>query len=394
VTGTEDLLQSAVRAGIISSDQQAAILALANPTQARALKTQASDASVADEDLRLVGGGNDLFVTIGTLLFMAGAVFIAAPLLGENSIALYVLMAGAIWALAEIVTRQKRMRLSSTVLAVLFMLAIASLIAIWVERYLGLTNLAENLDSINPLAILGLRDEAGIISLVSCGSFIAAAIIYFWRFRVPIIAALIALTVTALAFSQAGLALYDGVLGGSVAVPTFEQIPEIIRSALYVPLLCGIIVFLIAVWLDLRDRERITVWSDCAFWLHVVSAPLLVHPLFIMATGQDVAFGAIKPGTDAVIGLVVLITVFTYVALVIDRRSLLVPTLAYFGSLGVANLVGDMATGAGVPPIALVLIAVGSLIILFGAGWQRIRKIVMGLTLPQTIQRRLPPILV
>jgi hypothetical protein len=393
VTPAADLLERAVSAGIISADQKAAIVALANQPQTAALKTQASDASVADEDIRLIGGGNDLFVTIGTLLFMAGAMFIAVPILGANSIGLFVLMGAAIWALAEIVTRQKRMRLSSTVLAILFMLAIASLIGLWIETYLDLGTLAAE-SAANPMLLFGMRAEAGIVSLVSCGSFIAAAVVYFWRFRVPVIAALIALAVTALAFSQAGLALYDGMLGGSVAVPTLDQIPEVIRSALYVPLLCGIIVFLIAVWLDLGDRERVTVWSDCAFWLHVVSAPLLVHPLFIMATGQDVAFGAIEPGTDAVIGLIVLITVFTYVALVIDRRSLLVPTLAYFGSLGVANLVGDVATGAGVPPIALVLIAVGSLIILFGAGWQRIRKIVMGLTLPQSIQRRLPPVLV
>ena len=104
--------------------------------------------------------------------------------------------------------------------------------------------------------------------------------------------------------------------------------------------MCGLIVFGIAVALDLHDRERRTVWSDCAFWLHVVSAPMLVHPLFVMATGQNIGGAEIAAGSDAVIGLVVLIAVFTYVALAIDRRSLLVPTLGYFGTLGVQNLVG------------------------------------------------------
>jgi hypothetical protein len=381
---SREQLEQAIAAGIISPDQRDALIQLAEGK-----RVAASATSVADEDLRLVGGGNDLFVTIGTLLFLAGAAFIAAPLLGAQSYALYCVLAAAIWVLAEIVTRQKRMRLSSTVLAVSFMGLVAATIGLWVEDFIDLTAVSEN-----PLALPGLRDDIGMTSLISIGAFIAAAVIYFWRFRVPVIAASIALAATALAFSQAALMLYDGVLAGSVAVPKLDQIPEVIRGALYVPLLCGIIVFVVAVALDLHDRERRTIWSDCAFWLHVVSAPLLVHPLFIMATGQDVAFGEIKPGMDAVVALVVLIFVFTYVALVIDRRSLLVPTLAYFGSLGVANLVDGAATSAGIPPIALVLIAVGSLIILFGAGWQAIRKIVMGLTLSDAIRRRLPPVIV
>jgi hypothetical protein len=390
---TPEIVERAVLAGIITQAQRDQLFALADGGNPAARKTTqslaASEASVADEDLRLVGGGNDLFVTIGTLLFLAGAGFIATPALGASSAALYVVMAAAIWGLAEIVTRQKRMRLSSTVLAVLFLGAISALIGLWTNSQVDLAALEAN-----PLSAFALRGDIGWLSFATTGAFIAAAAVYFWRFRVPVIAALVALAATGLAFMQTALLLYDGVLGGQVAVPTIEQIPDVLRDALYVPLICGLIVFAIAVALDLHDRERRTIWSDCAFWLHVVSAPLLVHPLFIMATGQDVAFGAIKPGMDAVIGLTVLIVVFTYVALVIDRRSLLVPTLAYFGSLGVANLVGEAATEAGVPPIALVLIAVGGLIILFGAGWQRIRSVVMRLTLPKAVHRRLPPIII
>jgi hypothetical protein len=380
---SESQLDAAVLQNIITPAQRGALIDLARGSD------PVSPDESTDEALRLVGGGNDLFVTIGTLLFLAGAAFIATPMLGANSYGLYALMAAAIWGLAEIVTRQKRMRLSSTVLAVLFLGAIASIILLWLSGQIDMSAIESN-----PLAVLGIRKDIGWLSIASALIFMATAAAYFWRFRVPVIAALVALAATALAFTQTALWLYDGVLAGQVAIPTVDQIPDVLRGALYVPLICGLIVFAVAVSLDLHDRERRTIWSDCAFWLHVVSAPLLVHPLFIMATGQDVAFGAIKPGTDAVIGLSILIVVFTYVALVIDRRSLLVPTLAYFGSLGVANLVGSVATNAGVPPIALVLIAVGGLIILFGAGWQRIRSIVMRLTLPPKLQRRLPPVLV
>ena len=98
-------------------------------------------------------------------------------------------------------------------------------------------------------------------------------------------------------------------------------------------------------------------------------------------------------GSDAVFALAILIAGFTYVALAIDRRSLLVPTLGYFGTLGVQNLIGNTAIQAGIPPVALVLVSVGALVILFGAGWQRIRKLVIATTLPQSVVRRLPPIL-
>jgi len=156
--------------------------------------------------------------------------------------------------------------------------------------------------------------------------------------------------------------------------------------------ICGLIVFATGVAFDIYDRDRRKIWSDCAFWLHVVSAPMLVHPLFIMATGQNVVFGHIAPDANATIMLTILILGFLYVALAIDRRSLLVPTLAYFGSLGIYYLVNSASDSTGVPPFALILVVVGALIILFGAGWQRIRRIVVKPTLPAAVIRRLPPL--
>jgi hypothetical protein len=142
----------------------------------------------------------------------------------------------------------------------------------------------------------------------------------------------------------------------------------------------------------LRDRERSTVWSDCAFWLHVISAPLLVHPLFILATGQDVVLGKIEPGMTASIMLGLLIGVFVYVALAIDRRSLLIPTLAYFGSIGVYYMIETTANSTGLPPLALILLVIGLLVIMFGAGWQRIRALIVRPTLPTSLINKLPPI--
>ena len=375
-------IETAVSQNIISASQRDALLALA----ARG-EISAEGGNTPDEQLRLIGGGNDIFVTIGILLLLAGGSFALQPMLAGQTGLLAGIAAAVILAIAEIVTRQRRMRLSSTLLALLFMACAATFVWLGASTQVDLSMLQDN-----PLVVFSLRGSAGWISLGATLAFVTVAAGYFWRFRVPVLAAVIALALTAYAFVQTGLFLYDGVIAGQVQVPTTDQLPDVLRQALYMPLVCGLIVFGIAVALDLHDRERRTVWSDCAFWLHVVSAPMLVHPLFLMATGQSIAGAQIASGSDAVIGLVVLIAVFTYVALAIDRRSLLVPTLGYFGTLGVQNLVSDAATNAGIPPVALVLVSVGALVIMFGAGWQRIRHVVVGSSLPQSLLRRLPPI--
>jgi hypothetical protein len=201
--------------------------------------------------------------------------------------------------------------------------------------------------------MLALRQTASRAGYLFLGGIIAAAALYFWRFKVPVLAGVIAVALTLLAFLQTAIFLYDGVTTGAVAPPRLEDMPQLLRAALYMPLVCGLIVFATGVLFDIRDRDRQTVWSDCAFWLHVVSAPMLVHPLFILATGQDVAFGHIEPDANATVMLALLIAAFVLVALAIDRRSLLVPTLAYFGSLGIYYLVNSASNSTGIPPFAL-----------------------------------------
>ena len=376
-------LDTAVAAGIITANQRDRLHALEAGVAAPA--PAASAAGEDDENLRLIGGGNDLFVTVGTVLLTAGFYFILNTLLHGQPLWIAGALAVFAWVVAEIVTRQHRMKLSSTVLALVFTASTAVLLALFVDdRYR--IRMPESVWQL--LAMRGPVSQAGYLLL---GGVIVAALIYFWRFRVPILAGVIAIAATLLAFLQTALLLYDGVTGGTIAAPRLEDMPELLRAALYMPLVCGLVVFATAVALDLYDRERRKIWSDCAFWLHVVSAPMLVHPLFIMATGQDVVFGRIEPGTGATVMLALLIIGFVYVALAIDRRSLLVPTLAYFGSLGIYYLVNSAANTTGIPPFALILLVVGALVILFGAGWQRIRRLIVGPTLPTSVLEKLPP---
>ncbi|MER9934048.1 hypothetical protein [Mesorhizobium sp. M0088] len=380
-----ETLDKAIAKGLISQTLRDQLEAMERAV-ALAPEARRADDEGDEENLRLVGGGNDLFVTVGTVLLSAGFFFVLTTLLPGQTFWIAGILAVFAWGLAEIVTRQHRMKLSSSVLALIFMAAILAALALQVETSFGIRK-PETI-----WQLLALRQTASQAGYLFLGGGIIAAAIYFWRFRVPIIAGAIAIAFTLLAFLQTAIILYDSVTAGAIAPSRMEDVPELLRAALYMPLICGLIMFATGVAFDIYDRDRRKIWSDCAFWLHVVSAPMLVHPLFIMATGQNVVFGHIAPDTNATLMLAILILGFLYVALAIDRRSLLVPTLAYFGSLGIYYLVNSASDSTGIPPFALILVVVGALIILFGAGWQRIRRIVVKPTLPAAVIRRLPPL--
>ncbi len=382
-------MQRAVDDGVISADQRLQLEALeAGPSLAPvSVADDVPENPVNDENLRLVGGGNDLFVTVGIGLLFTGLIFAINSVADLEDTLVIAGIGAAIWIVAEIVTRQHRMKLSSTVLGLGFVACATILLGEYVYGHVDMNRIEQN-----PVSIFELRSSAGWLGTLFAGGVAAAATLYFYRFRVPIMAAVFALAMTGMAFLWASLLFYDGIVTGQVTVPAAEQVPLVLERALVVPLICGFIVFGTAVALDLHDRERFTVWSDCAFWLHVISAPLLVHPLFILATGQDVVLGHIEPGQTATFMLALLIASFVYIALVIDRRSLLVPTLAYFGSLGVYYMIDDTTNHTGIPPFALILLLVGALVIMFGAGWQRIRALIVGTTLPKSVLDKLPPI--
>ncbi|VVT31290.1 hypothetical protein [Hoeflea sp. EC-HK425] len=379
-------LDRAVSAGILDAAQRTALLDLAASAGPSAVLGPTSDRLSVDDQMRLVGGGNDIFVTVGIVLLFSGALFALQAVLPPDSMLLAALLAAGSWVVAEIVTRQKRMRLSSTLLALVFSAAVLTLLIDFVGQQFSLPG------AINAFSLLALRDDALPIGLILAGGLIAASAVYFMRFKVPVLAAIVAIAATGLAFLAAVLVYYEQMINGSIAAPAPDQLAQVVSNALSIPLVCGFVVFAVAVFLDLHDRERQTVWSDCAFWLHVVSAPLLVHPLFILATGQDVLSGRIEPGMSASVMLGLMIAAFVLVALAIDRRSLLAPTLAYFGSVGIYYLVNSAANTTGIPPFALILLTIGAIVILFGAGWQRIRRLIIRPLLPTSLLERLPPI--
>ncbi|HEX9946845.1 MAG TPA: hypothetical protein VGA98_04820, partial [Allosphingosinicella sp.] len=259
------------------------------------------------------------------------------------------------WGLAEFFTRKRRMALPSILLLLAFtggvlLTAVAALVlAVGVPEF-------EN------------NDRAVALVIAASAAVAAGATWLHWRrFRVPITVAVGAATVVGVA-----LALIASVVG---AVPALEKF--ILASALVL----GLGVFLFAMWWDSSDRARETRRSDVAFWLHLLSAPLIVHPIFSLlglADGDATVGQAL-----AVLGVYVLLGI---TALAIDRRALLVSALAYV-LFALISLFRDF--GAVELNIALSAFVIGSGLLLLSAFWHGVRRSVVR-PLPPALQARLP----
>jgi hypothetical protein len=328
-------LRSAVAAGILSGD-------MAQRLQAHAAQAQSVIVGGEDEQLRLVTGFADIFVTIGLALFLGALGYLSGG-------AWIVVVPVAAWLLAELFTRMKRMALPSIVLLVVFV------------------------GSVFSAAFFTLGDDAGLSSggpglaaagLLACG----AAGLHWLRFRVPI---------TIAAACAAGVGIVAGLAGWAW--------PGILLSApalIFLPL--GLLTFALAMRFDMSDRMRRSRRTDIAFWLHMLAAPLIVHSVVrSIADSGNLSL----PGAVAILLLFALLSV---VALVIDRRALLVSSLIYLGyALAAlfenASLTATFATGTA--PTVLV---VGATILVLSIAWHPLRRILLQ-AVPTAVRNLVPP---
>jgi hypothetical protein len=146
-------------------------------------------------------------------------------------------------------------------------------------------------------------------------------------------------------------------------------------------LVLGIGVFLFAMHWDSSDPRRETRRSDVAFWLHLLAAPLIVHPIFSLL---GLTSGAASPLDAAAVILVYV--VLGLVALAIDRRALLVSALAYvlYALNSLFRTYGDVELS-----VALTALIIGSALLLLSAFWTNARRAVVK-PLPEGLQTRLP----
>lgn len=342
---SESDLQAAVEAGAISQDA------------ADALRNHAADRRasplVDEEHFRLLTGFNDIFVAIASIILLVAVGWLGQDISGGTRSGQPAVLAGILvtltsWGLAEYFTRVRRMALPSILLLLSFMGGFAFTLAAAAFR------LFPNAGPQGGAII------ASGIALVTAG----AAWVHWRRFMVPI-------TVAAGAVALAGLAV----------TLTLSAFPKMDAAIFYVVMAAGAGIFAFAMWWDISDRTRTTRRSDVAFWLHLAAAPMIAHSLFRLLGVLD---GMVTAGTAvAVIGLYI---AFGLVALAIDRRALLVSSLAYV--LWALSTLFKQA-GAVETSFALTALVIGSALLLLSAFWHKARRLVVE-GLPQDMRARLP----
>lgn len=337
-------LQSAVAAGAISHEAAEAL---------RAHSAGMRAAPSADEEhFRLITGFNDIFVTIAAVLLLVAAAGIGHAI-GPGVPG--ILVAGGAWGLAEFFTRKRRMALPSIVLLLAFVGGVAAIPIHWLAE--------TNTNTPEPVgALVG----AGI-GLLAAG----AAWLHWRRFKVPITVAAGAgaLAVTIIALIVSGL-----MAGNANRDPEPYLLPLVFAA--------GLAIFAYAMRWDMTDTARETRRSDVAFWLHLLAAPMIAHPLFHwlgISGGENI-------GAGSAIGVLVVYILMGLVALAVDRRALLVSALAYvlvaltwlFREFGMVEL-----------NVAVTGLVIGSALLALSAFWTPIRRAVVE-KLPSGLQVRLP----
>jgi len=349
---SESDIESAVQAGVLSADAAAALRG--HVASLRAVP------AVDEESFRLLTGFNDIFVSIATVLMLVAMGWVGnlirlfAPDHGPSPF-IGLAVAGCSWALAEYFTRERRMALPSILLLLAFTGGLFGGVSILLSTLFGLSE-------------MGPGDERALALVLAASAALAAGGVWLhWRrFRVPI-------TVAAGAATAAGV-----IIGLLVAA-----VPSLADHLLKLVLVAGLGVFALAMWWDMSDRTRTTRRSDVAFWLHLLAAPMLVHPIFAglgMLDGEAAAAQA---------GLVLLIYVaLGFVALAIDRRALMVSALAYV-LFALSSLIKQ--SGAVDLSFGLTALIIGSALLLLSAFWTVARRHIVAL-LPADLAVKLPVI--
>ncbi|WOF41887.1 hypothetical protein KNJ79_11590 [Sphingopyxis indica] len=341
------------------SDLQAAVDArVLTPEAAQAFRSHIASVRAApgadEESFRLITGFNDIFVSIAAVILL-----VAVGWIGESIHAALAgaFVAGSAWFLAEYFTKVRRMALPSIVLMLAFAGGIAAtMIGFLVEH---------------GEAIFGEDPGDTVAGLLMGGIALITAVatwLHWKRFMVPIT---VAAGTAALAAMAVTLIL---------SITGMPEEPDALVMSLV--LVAGLGVFTLAMWWDRSDRARQTRRSDVAFWLHLLAAPMIAHPIFFLlgvTEGENITSGA----AVMVVGIYI---VFGLVALAIDRRALLVSALAYvlFALTQLFRTFGAIELN-----VALTALVIGSALLLLSAFWQNARAIVVG-QLPANLANQLP----
>ena len=330
---TDEDLYQAVKSGIFEESAVEEFREL--------ISNQANTKSVDEENFRLISGFNDIFVSVSAFILMISAGWIssqATPALGFFVVALLS------WVLSVFFVEKRRLALP----AILFLISFV-------------------VSAVTCLTILfsALKFEKDMAVLVASGIGALAAWVHWRKFHVPITVA-------------AGIASLIACL--LALVSQVDSLREIINL-----FICGsgFLTFALAMRWDSKDTLRKTRNSDVAFWLHLLSAPLIVHPIFS-------SLGILK-GESSLTSIAVVIFMYVILAAIsiaVDRRALMVSSLVYvlYAFRELFNSYGMVSSS-----LAFSGVFIGSILLLLSAFWHRSRGILLR-NIPENYVKYVPPI--
>ena len=348
-------LAAAVKAGVITAEQQAALEAQASDRRAAR-----PFASGRDERFRFLRGFNDVFLSLGVLLVTGAFLTQWSPYRNTGGLTL---LAGAavLWGISEVLVARHKAVLPGMA-AVLAIGTLCSLAGGQWAVNAGIDTIASSRN-----AGTAMRQYPFGVWLITAGSGGLAVLLFYLRFRLPF------------ALLPLGFGVMATVLLAIVNKFGFDTTMPLLNSA---ALLLGIATFGLAMRFDSSDPERLTRRSDCGFWLHLAAAPFIVHPVISMlAKGET---------TGAALVTIAVVILLGTVALIVDRRALLVSSLTYFG-LAVGYLVRT-SSGNIETSLTLTLALLGLFVILMGLGWHRLRGVLLSPFAGRSWLKRLPPV--
>jgi len=319
-----DILQKAVKQGIINSQQYEQIMNLSaqddTPTVYKGDR----------EKLKFLRNFGDIFISIGIILF----VLTARHLSDQNTL----LQFGSIISL---------------------LLISEWLAGIKKQLLPSMTLLLALLFSMHELASRLFPLESSLSALLIA----AVSLLFYLRYKLPFSLYPVAASLIALFFQFSGLSVMDH--------------PHIIFAL-------GVLVFIAAMWFDSRDPLRQYRYSDNAFWLHLLAAPLLVHGAMI----QHI----LNPHSSheyTTLYIALMLAVFFMLALFIDRRALLVSSFIYAIYLVFQFTQQQFIQLDNILSYSLMAVAV--FIMFFGTYWYRIRSLIFASLKGTKVSFYLPP---
>ncbi len=293
--------------------------------------------SVDEENFRLISGFNDIFVVIASILLLLSASWVSDDISPQLSALVVAILS---WGLAEFFVRKRKMSLPAIVLLISFVSSV----------FVGVSRMFESTTEVS--------------LMFSAAATVIAAFIHWKRFAVPI-------TVAA---GVMALVLF--------LITMFLTISENFTDYIeYVVFLLGIGTFLLAMYWDASDTKRLTRNSDVAFWLHLLSAPLIVHPVFAIS-----GIFTQNAGNETILIIVILYLVLSAISLIVDRRVFMVSSLVYvlyalntlFKTYGIEN-----------NSFALTGILIGFSLLMLSGYWSKTRSFLLRF-IPQYIRNKVP----